>query len=719
MNIPFKLKCSVGTLLFAATPALMAQIQSASMEDPKGHVVISTGAADKGYDVERATSATRISAPLIETPVSIDVVDQQLIKDKGILNTNDLANVVSGVQPGIGYGSTSGSNFTIRGFSTNGVSYRDGYRVYDSYSPYDVANIERVEFIKGPSSVLGGASQPGGAVNTITKDALGFDYLYTGLQAGSNQFYRATADINKVLEDVSVRLNLAGDQGNSYIDLESSKNYLIAPAIKWKVSSDTEVSYKGQFQKNSANGFSNGLPMNPAVFNLPSNYTVAEPWNNISTVTNTNQAELKTKINSEWNFRQGIYYGTSQRNLNGISPAIFSPSSGDAFDRQSYSQTKDNNTNTSSQTELNGIFNTGDLKHNVLTGLEFSKSVIDMYGGGGYGLYQSYLAGNFSTFRPGGIPALSPINYINTSDFANDGSPSGYRNQANTSALYLQDQISLGGWRVLLGARSERVTSTNVSYGTNATVPTSTSSQTNFATTGRLGLLYMFTQKTSAYYSFSQSFSPNIGRYQNGGILDPQKGVQNEIGIKHSIVSGLDATASLFKIVKNNLMTSNPGTTYSVNLGQAQSQGWELGLIGQATKGLRVVANATGLNATVTSNPTYSNLVGQQLYNAPKFSSNLWAVQDIPADLQGKLSAGLGFVQVGQRQGSNMLYDRPSVMMPAYTSYDAGLFYKVDSIDLALNIKNFTNAKVFNSLEGWYLWRQPGTTYLLTAGMQF
>jgi outer membrane receptor protein involved in Fe transport len=133
MNIPFKLKCSVGTLLFAVTPALMAQVQSASMADPKGHVVVSTGAADKGYDVERATSATRISAPLIETPVSIDVVDQELIRDKAILNTNELANVVSGVQPGIGYGNTSGSNFTIRGFSTNGVSYRDGYRVYDPY----------------------------------------------------------------------------------------------------------------------------------------------------------------------------------------------------------------------------------------------------------------------------------------------------------------------------------------------------------------------------------------------------------------------------------------------------------------------------------------------------------------------------------------------------------------------------------------------------------
>jgi iron complex outermembrane receptor protein len=344
----------------------MAQTAAQSTKDPEylNPIIVSAGFADKGYDVDKASSATRISTPLIETPVSIDVVDQELIRDKAILNPNDLANVVSGVQPTIGYGNTARSNFTIRGFSSNGVSYRDGYRVYEMYIPYDMANVERVEFIKGPSSVLGGASQPGGAVNTITKDALNFDYAYADIQAGSNQFYRATADMNKVLGDVSVRLNLAGDQGNSYIDLESSKNYLIAPAVKWKISSDTEIAYKGQFQKNTSNGFSNGLPNNPNSLNLRTGYTIAEPWNNISTNTVGNQLDFKTKLASNWNFRQGVYYGTSQQSLNMISPD-FSYSSGNTFDRASISQTKNNTTNTSSQTEINGVLKTGLLEHKV------------------------------------------------------------------------------------------------------------------------------------------------------------------------------------------------------------------------------------------------------------------------------------------------------------------------------------------------------------------
>jgi len=707
MRIQFQLKHPAGALLLALTQPLMAQGDPQKNTDPVSHVIVSSGFMDKGYDVQNASSATRVSAPLIETPVSVDVVDQELIRDKAILNPNDLANVVSGVQPTIGYGNTARSNFTIRGFSSNGVSYRDGYRVYEMYIPYDMANVERVEFIKGPSSVLGGASQPGGAVNTITKDALNFDYAYADIQAGSNQFYRATADMNKVLGDVSVRLNLAGDQGNSYIDLESSKNYLIAPAVKWKISSDTEIAYKGQFQKNTSNGFSNGLPNNPNSLNLRTGYTIAEPWNNISTNTVGNQLDFKTKLASDWNFRQGVYYGTSQQSLNMISPD-FSYSSGNTFDRASISQTKNNTTNTSSQTEINGILKTGLLEHKVLGGIEFSKSVFDYYGG----FANLGVTNSFSSFAPGSVPALSPINAYNSA------SASGTNSTANSSAVYIQDQMSLGSWRMLIGARSEQLTSTAANFGnTSATAPTSTSSQTNSATTGRFGLLYMIAPKTSAYYSFSQSFAPNLGAYQNGNVLSPQRGYQNEVGIKHSIIEGLDATASVFSIVKNNISTPVAGTSYYVTAAQAQSKGWEFGLIGQVTKGLKVVANATGLSTTVTSDPTGTFAIGQQMYNVPKFSSNLWAVQDIPADIPGKLSAGLGFVQVGQRQA--LISSTNSLMMPSYTTYDAGIFYKIDRVNLALNVKNFTNAKVYNSVDSYAIWRQPGTTYLLTAGMQF
>jgi iron complex outermembrane receptor protein len=131
--------------------------QSSNSSDPISHVIVSTGS--QSYAVENANSATRVSAPLIETPVSIDVVDQQVIQDRAILTPAELANVVSGVQQNAGYGNVASQDFIIRGFSSNGVNYRDGYRMKDSYTPRDMANVERVEFVKGPSSVLGGPTR--------------------------------------------------------------------------------------------------------------------------------------------------------------------------------------------------------------------------------------------------------------------------------------------------------------------------------------------------------------------------------------------------------------------------------------------------------------------------------------------------------------------------------------------------------------------------------
>jgi iron complex outermembrane receptor protein len=131
-------------LLFAVTPPLLAQSGPQKNTDPVSHVIVSSGFIDKGYDVQNASSATRVSAPLIETPVSVDVVDQELIRDKAILSPGELANSVSGVQAnGSIYGvGTSTNNFIVRGFSTNGINYRDGYRVNGIDTPTDMANVD-------------------------------------------------------------------------------------------------------------------------------------------------------------------------------------------------------------------------------------------------------------------------------------------------------------------------------------------------------------------------------------------------------------------------------------------------------------------------------------------------------------------------------------------------------------------------------------------------
>jgi outer membrane receptor protein involved in Fe transport len=236
----------------------------------------------------------------------------------------------------------------------------------------------------------------------------------------------------------------------------------------------------------------------------------------------------------------------------------------------------------------------------------------------------------------------------------------------------------------------------------------------------------MLTQATSVYYSISQSFTPN-GSYRgiNNALLPSSRGLQNELGIKHSIRKGLDTTASLYKINKTNVAVvagySGMSPYYSASGGE-ESQGWEASLIGQVTTGLRVIANATGINAKTTqatTNYATSELApaGTQLAGVPKFSANAWGVQDLPLEIKGKTSIGLGVVYVGDRVANTP--NTNGLILPSYTTIDAGLFYKIDRINLALNVKNITNATVLNSAQGAFVVRQPGTSYLLTAGMNF
>lgn len=683
--------------------------QSSNSSEPISHVIVSTGS--QSYAVENANSATRVSAPLIETPVSVDVVDQQVIQDKAILSPGELANSVSGVQADAspyGVGSST-TNFIVRGFSTNGINYRDGYRVNSIDAPMDMANVDRVEFVKGPGSVLYGAAQPGGSVNTITKKAVNYNFANVDVQAGSWSFLRSTIDMNHNFGDAAARINIAGDKGNSYINLQSSNNYLIAPTITWKINRDLEVSYSGEFQKMNIDGGYTALPSIQGVQNLKASTNMGQPWTSQSNTNSTNQADIKYKINEDWTFRQGFFnanYWGSYTPI--ITPSMFVSMQGtlSAARVTAWSSTSSTK-NTSSQTELYGNIKTGEVSHKLMFGYEYAQTL--------YNWSNTYSPG---WFLGGQTVNLNNPQYVaNPNDYGQMGASWLWGNNQKSNAIYFQDQLSWGNWRLLAGVRNERVNSINT-Y--------SNYSQTESATTGRAGILYMINMATSIYYSISQSFTPN-GSYRgaNNSVLPSSRGLQNEVGIKHSLWKGLDATASVYKINKTNVPVvagySGMSPYYSAAGGE-ESKGWEASLLGQVTNTLKVVTNASGINATTTQ-ATYNASTaetapaGTQLAGVPKFSANAWGVQDLPLNFAGKTSVGLGVVYVGDRVANTP--NTNGLILPSYTTIDAGLFYKIDRINLALNVKNITNSTVLNSSQGAFVVRQPGTSYLLTAGMNF
>jgi iron complex outermembrane receptor protein len=449
---------------------------------------------------------------------------------------------------------------------------------------------------------------------------------------------------------------------------------------------------------------------------------MGQSWTRQSNTSNTNQGEIKYKFDSDWTFRQGFLTATY---MAGYTPTIIPTigANGTMSDAYISAINSSNYTkNTSSQTELYGNIKTGEISHKLMFGYEFTQTLNN---------WANYTSDSWLYYPAYGLPGKT-INLYNPQTYSNPNDYGlmyafGQNRVSKSNAFYFQDQISWGNWRLLAGLRNERVNTSSAipwaylgGFSTTDNTASSNYSQTESATTGRAGVLYMLNPATSVYYSISQSFTPN-GGYPgvNNTPLPSSRGLQNEIGVKRTVWKGLEATASLFQINKTNVPAALTNTTYTVNGGE-QSKGWEASLVGQATSSLRMIANASGINATVTSATRNSNgtaPAGTQLYGVPKFSANIWGVQDLPINIPGKTSFGLGVVYVGDRTATTP--NTNGLILPSYTTVDAGLFYKIEKINLALNVKNITNAAVLNSSQNTFVSRSPGTSYLLTAGMNF
>ena len=656
-----------------------------------------TSASEKDYLANSTNSATRTSTLLKETPVSVDVVDSMLLKDKSITAPRELAESVAGVQQVVGYGNTPSQWFVIRGFSTDGVNYRDGYRSADKYTPRDFANVERVEFVKGPASVLYGQAQPGGAVNTITKSPVDHDFGYADLKLGSFSSARTTVDINKALGAVAVRLNAAADASDSFVNFEKSRNTFLAPSVKVKASNDLELLYSGEFYKTTIKGFSNGLPMAQGVFDLPASATVSQPWANLNNKNTTHRLEAKLSLKDGWTLRQGIYDSTTERSYQGISPA-FNGADGSSVGNYPIMYNAgpvDDQRNKVWQSEVTGSVKQGSLTHKLMFGFESMNSTFK------YAFYDQFGCDDLNNCWGDYSKKYGSVLPLPAGGFTGGSSPDA--STAKTKAFYANDQISWQDWRLMAGIRHDNVTTS-----------AGTSEETSNANTGRLGLLYLFAPQTAAYFSVSESFVPNTGERLGGGVLAPEKGRQKELGVKHSWYENLASTFSLFEITKSNIKYDATGTGQYLTYGEQQSRGLETSLVGQIKPGLKVMANYAYLDyAKITKNtPTSNENVGNSLYGVAKSNLNIWGVQQV----NNNLSLGAGFVKVGKRTGDNY---GSGYTLPGYERIDLGVFYKLNKVDLALNVKNLNNARIFDTVDGWFVQRQAPRNVTLTAGMKF
>lgn len=223
-----------------------------------------------GYRASRSATATRTDVPIGETPASIQVIPDTVIGDQAALRLNDVYRKVSGVTPaytGNNVAATEGP--IIRGFSVFNT-YWNGFRLRGQ-SPSVLANVQRVEVLKGPASVLYGQQEPGGLVNLVTKQPLDAPYRSIEQRVGSYDYYETLFDVGAPLnDDGSLRYRINGSYQNagSFRDFVDNERWFIAPVLTWRITPRTEFTVEGAYMHNDFL-WDNGLVFSPATFDPP------------------------------------------------------------------------------------------------------------------------------------------------------------------------------------------------------------------------------------------------------------------------------------------------------------------------------------------------------------------------------------------------------------------------------------------------------------------
>ena len=665
-------------LLFPQPPAQGALNLAPSTILAAGDIETAGGPVN-GYRATRSATGTKTDTALRDIPQSVQVVSRQVLDDQQVGRLGDALANVSSVQRGNSHGGSSES-FVIRGFHATTYAI-DGMLLNPLVSRpeaiSDLANVERIEVLKGPASVLYGRGNPGGLINLVTRKPSFTPQAAAKVQAGTGDFYRLEANASGPLDPAKTlagRITVATQTDSGFRDtFRDSKHTYIAPTLRWEPSDATRVD-AGMEYIDQTSPFDRGvIPLNGKI-NMAADRFLHEPWSRDKADKFSVWYRAEHDLNDWLTLRQMTRWDDSHKDryvvdLRGVA-ADGRTLNRRATDGEEKIRTLD------MQFEAIAHFATGGLDHTALAGFEY----ID-----GQRTTSSYRA------SLGSIDIFNPAYGAQPGTFAFQESG---RYDLESYSFYLQDQIDLSEqWKLMLGARYDDTRQTNSSV--DADRQRSATDVDPSKVSPRLGLVYQPTDWLSLYASYSTSFSPQSDRDRAGRVLDPEEGVQYEVGAKFDIIpEQLSATLSAFEIVRENVAAPDPeDDNWSVQTGEQRVRGVELDVSGTPLPGWQVIGNISALNAEVTQDTVIKE--GNKLTGVPTLSGSLWSSYQLQEGQFAGLGFGAGVIFAGERQGDlDNSYD-----VGGYARVDASLFYDIDEhVRVSLNGRNLTDRKYIETV---------------------
>ncbi|HKO87518.1 MAG TPA: TonB-dependent siderophore receptor [Burkholderiales bacterium] len=653
-----------------------------------------------GYAAKRSATATKTDTPLSETPQSVSIVTRQRIEDQGATSLQDALNYSAGVRSDA-YGLDSRTD-SVRVRGAYPAEYTDGLRrqltgYYTSNARVDPYALERIEVLRGPSSMLYGQGSTGGIINMVSKRPLAERQGEIGVQYGSFDRKQVQADFTGPLTEDGqwlYRFVSVVRDADTQVDYVEDDRKLFAPSLTWRPNGVTSLTIQALWQDDHSGSTSQFFPWSGTLLPNPngridSDTFIGDPDDHYD----SRRAEIgylfEHALNDDWTVRQNLRYSYNKVDYASLYANSFGPPVGGfpgpdqaTLERFAYFEKRKTRVFNVDQ-HLEGKFESGNVRHQFITGLDFVT-------------HRESSKSAFALAPP--INVYDPV----LIDFPTPPLVESPHSKFRQTGIYLQDQMYLGDhWIVVAGLR--RDWANNRSEGGQE--------QEDAATTGRLGVMYKLGGGLTPYVSYSESFTPVAGNASAaGGFYKPVEGKQLEYGVKYEPPGQrMSYNASVYRLKEENVLVNDPNdpsNPFQVQAGKTINEGLELEAIGKLLPWLDIAAHYNYIDID-------KDLEGIPKHQFAVWGSSRFAIGDMPG-----FKAGLGmrfFSSFRDRQGGTEGPDVDRVRL-----FDAMLGYEHGHWNYTLTVQNITDEIYFSTcLSRGDCWFGARRTAVLTAAYEF
>lgn len=707
-------------MILAADPRLAVGQQQPEGGQPVEEVIV----VGQDLDGGDGSAIYKFTEPVRDTPQSITSLSSQLLDDRNLTSLNDALRMVPSITLGAGEFSWQGNNPSIRGFNARDDMYLDGLRDFGSYAR-DPFNLEQVEVLLGPSSVLFGRGSTGGAVNQISKRPSLESLTSINANIGSDRTVRGTMDIARPVprlgDAAAFRINMLAHSGEvADRDGAEAERYGVAPSLAFGLGTATELtlSYMKQMADDRPDYGLPWLAGRPA--DVPRHNFYGFESDYLKTDADVLTAQLGHAHTDNVNSLLQLRYASYSRESRITEPLITDPSAPsmplDAISVYRYVFLGDSEeTFLTAQGALSANVRAGGIEHRLVTGFEISQE-------------QSQPVFSFAI----GVPETDLLQPDDADPFSATSIETRVRadTTGDTIGFYVLDTMQFSeNWQIAAGARWDRF-DTDYDAIRFAGSPTpfnpgqdsgpESFDQVDEVFSYRAALVYKPSIEKTWYLAGSTSFNPSAqslsmlstgrGLGVSNALLDPEENRSVEVGFKADLRDGnLAFSAALFQITKTNARVPDPDNPGFNTLGGEQRvRGGSVDLSGSVGRNLYVLAGYTYLDGEVIRSAPGA-ATGAALANAPEHSFSAWADLSV-AD---RIDVGIGARYVSEQLAQNTGQGKS---VPDYWLFDAMARYTVsEKLTLKLNLANLTDEYYFEQLHPWHV--VPGAGFTATLAI--